>query len=164
MRPVRTAILCLFLIYSAGYAQSAGIKNYKNIVLKDFDDVRYELKSFVDTSQITILSFWASWCEPCRKELVELNRISRELHAQGVSVVTVNIDANKDIIKAQRFLMSHSITINVLHDERSDARTKYGVTSIPRLFLIDRKGIVRADHHGFKDIAEIETEIRKYLR
>lgn len=164
MRPVRMAILCLFLTYSAGYAQNSEKQNYKNIALKDFDDIRHELKSFVDTSQVTILSFWASWCEPCRKELVELNRISRELHAEGVSVVTVNIDANKDIIKAQRFLMSHRITINVLYDELSDARNKYGVTSIPRLLLIDRKGIVRADHHGFKDIAEIETEIRKYLR
>jgi len=164
MRPVGTAILCLFLTYSAGYAQSSGKQNYKNIVLKDFDDVRYELKSFVDTSQVTILSFWASWCEPCRKELVELNRISRALHARGVSVVAVNIDANKDLIKAQRFLTSQSITINVLYDELSNARKKYGVTSIPRMFLIDRKGIVRADHHGFKDIAEIETEIRKYLR
>jgi len=164
MRPVRTAIVWLLLMHSAGYAQSSEKQDYKNIVLKDFDDVRYELKSIVDTSRVTILSFWASWCEPCRKELVELNRIARELHAQGVSVVTVNIDEDKDIIKAQRFLLSHGTTINVLYDRLSVARAQYGVTTIPRMFLIDRKGIVRADHRGFKDVAEIETEIRKYLR
>lgn len=165
MRPnCRIIFGALCVSVCIGYAQTFEKRSYQNIVLKDFDGVRHELKSTVDTSRVTVLSFWASWCEPCKKELVELNRIYRELSAKGLNVVAINIDASKDVIKARRYLINQKITVTVLSDEASVARTKYGVTTIPRLFLIDREGTVRAEHHGFKDISDIENEIRSCLQ
>jgi cytochrome c biogenesis protein CcmG, thiol:disulfide interchange protein DsbE len=155
------ALLCLWTIFARG--QETGKMAYHNIALKDFDGVRYELRDLVTHSRVTVLTFWASWCEPCQKELIELNRIAHTPSARGLSVVAINIDKNKDILAARRFLRARNIHVTVLSDEYAEAQNQYAVKTIPRLFIIDANGIVQGDHHGFKNIGAIEKEITRYF-
>ena len=162
------ANIFVFLISCAvcapcGLAQGNEPKQYHDVILKDLDGVRNRLKDTVDSSRVTVLTFWASYCEPCLKELIELNRLSGDLRDKGLSVVAINIDAWKDVIKARRYLQVHSIHVTVLYDELSIARMSYGVSAIPRLFVIGKDGVIRSEHSGFRDIREIEKELHEYL-
>lgn len=89
---------------------------------------------------IVLLSFWASWCGPCRAELATLSRLQKELAADSVDVVLIALD---DPAKANRFLKKARLDAHSLVDERSAVGKMYGVQSIPRAFVIDRDGMVR---------------------
>src|SRR5262249_45171547 len=57
--------------------------------------------------KVVLLDFWASWCEPCKKELPLLAKMAPRLKEQGVEIVAVNIDEKKD--NAEAFLKEHGL-------------------------------------------------------
>src|SRR5207302_7645992 len=46
--------------------------------------------------KVVLIDFWAQWCEPCKKELPQLEKLAREYAGKGVVVLTVNIDKQRD--------------------------------------------------------------------
>jgi len=156
--------LCSILLFSFLFSQSATDKKYHNIILKDFDGVRCDLSKVVDSSRITVVLFWASWCEPCKKEMTELKATTEKTAMPGLSIVAVNLDANKDIIKARRTIAQLGSGFLQLYDERGEAGRKYNVTAIPRMFIIDGNGRIRFEHQGFNDISTIENELMRLYK
>ena len=83
------------------------------------------------------MTFWASWCGPCRQELPELQKLHAELADQGFELVTINTD--QSAVTGARFLQKYNIDVPVY---RVDRRTQMelGVQSLPTNLLIDREG------------------------
>jgi thioredoxin-related protein len=92
-----------------------------------------------------------------------MNKLYTQYRKKQFAVLAVNTDQRQDVIKAKRFLLKNSITFPSVYDERGDVKTKYQITSIPRLFLFDQKGKLIFEAKGFKDISEIENEIKKLI-
>ena len=85
-----------------------------------------------------LVNLWASWCLPCREEAPALERFYRRQQGNGVTVVGINVQDNRD--DALAFLASHPTTYPQLRsvgDERSDA---FGSTGVPENFLVDPRG------------------------
>jgi peroxiredoxin len=87
-----------------------------------------------------LLDFWAVWCPPCRKSVPALARIAGEFGPHGLAVYAVNQQDSPDAVR--NFLKNGNIDIPVLMDPESVAGNLYGVTSIPKMVLIDRTGTV----------------------
>lgn len=83
-----------------------------------------------------VMSFWASWCSPCRRELPALSTFAKE-HPELV-VLTVNVDRAKPL--AERFLEAVHFDLPVAYDPDAQQLGKMGVVSMPTMFLFDRKG------------------------
>jgi hypothetical protein len=90
----------------------------------------------------------------------ELEIMRKKDFCRNVSVVAVNIDVPRGALKARKLIAENKYGFIIMHDERGEVKDKYSITVIPRAFLIDKKGVIRFDHQGFKDIKEIEKEIQ----
>jgi thiol-disulfide isomerase/thioredoxin len=92
-----------------------------------------------------VLSFWASWCGPCRKELPALVLFAKE-HPE-VEVLTVNVDRDPNAV--ERFLTAVPLELTIALDPQAKALGSYGVTAMPTLFLLDKAGGLAYTQSGF---------------
>jgi peroxiredoxin len=109
--------------------------------------------------KVVLVDFWASWCEPCKKELPLLDKLAPKLHARGIEIVAVNID--DDTKKAADFLASHGLHLTVVADAGKKIVGAWEPPKMPSSFVVDKSGVVRAVHGGFEpgDEAKLEAEL-----
>ncbi len=98
--------------------------------------------------QIVYVDFWASWCGPCRISFPVLNDIRNEFHDQGFEVYAISVDEYEE--DALGFLEELPVAYPVVLDSAGEAPASFGVLGMPTGFLIDRNGVVREVHQGFK--------------
>ncbi len=85
-----------------------------------------------------LLTFFATWCGPCRSEMPSLQVLHDSLHSQGFTVLGVSLDDSA--AKAQRFVQDLGVSFPVLWDESGQASRAYRANSIPLSYLIDPRG------------------------
>ncbi len=132
-----------------------------NIEAETLDGARFSLEDH--RGEVVVLSFWASWCGPCRLELPELNALQGR--RSDVTVVAVNVD--RDRAAAERFLAGLDLSLPVVLDSQSLALGQYGVMSMPTMFLVDPNGTIKFSKTGFsreKGLAELEAAIDAVAR
>ncbi|MDX6514560.1 MAG: cytochrome c biosis protein CcmG, thiol:disulfide interchange protein DsbE [Gaiellaceae bacterium] len=92
-----------------------------------------------------IVNFWATWCEPCKKESVELEQTYRRYRSRGL--VIVGVDTNDLTGDIEAFVRRYGLTYPiVVRGERLSLT--YGLTGVPESFLIDRRGRIVAHVPG----------------
>lgn len=96
------------------------------------------------------VTFWASWCGPCRMEMPVLIRFYRQTHDSGSNfeILAISIDDNRE--DAQDAARAMKIPFPVLLDSGSHLADTYKVEGIPMLFVIDKSGKVSWSHTGFQ--------------
>ena len=113
---------------------------------------------FSDTLKLgkpTVLSFFATWCGPCRVEMPVLDTLSQiyrniNFYLVDVSGLTQGKSKMKeDPEKVKMMVESLGVTLQVLMDKYGKVAEKYGVKSLPRLVVIDAKGTVHYIHDGY---------------
>ena len=111
--------------------------------------------------KVTIIDFWASWCNPCRAENPNVVAIYNEFHSKGLNIISVSLD--KDAKKWKEAIAKDKLTWNQvsnLKDFQDPIAITYGVNAIPCTFILDAKGtIVAKDLRG----AELKAKIASLL-
>jgi peroxiredoxin len=103
--------------------------------------------------KVVVIDFWAQWCEPCKKELPQLDKLAKEF-AGKVVVVAINIDKQRD--NAERLVKQLGISLEVLLDPSGAVAGSYDLPKMPSSFVVDKKGIVRFVHEGFEGAGDVE--------
>lgn len=96
-----------------------------------------------------VVSFWASWCGPCRMELPALARFYRQTHKSDADYEIVSINIDDDRAAAQTAATELKVPFAVLLDPASKTLQTYGAAAIPALFVIDKDGKVLHGQTGF---------------
>lgn len=91
--------------------------------------------------KVIVLDFWASFCGPCRYMAPELSALSARYQAQGLAVVGITTDA-PDVAAGTRDRWE--MRYGVVSDNSGHTHQGYGITALPTIFIIDRRGVVRA--------------------
>jgi len=99
-------------------------------------------------NKVLLITFFATWCPPCRQEIPTLIELQREYGAKGFSVIGLSVDEGGPRIVA-RLVRQEKINYPVLMADRATARAFGGIAGIPTSFLVNRKGHVVKKYPGY---------------
>ena len=168
--------LLLILIVATGMAQPQenGLKtgdeaptfslpnmNLEYVSLRDFSGAKLRKPWKNKTKHVVVISFFATWCKPCMKEIPHLQNVRDSFEGQPVKFFL--IDVGEDQKKVSSFLKNRDISIPVLLDRYQKTAEKYDALTLPRLFVVDKNGIVRKEQKGFANPAQFETELKALI-
>lgn len=133
---------------AAGGAGLAAGELAPDFMLQSLDGMPIRLSDY--RGQTVVLNFWASWCEPCKKEMPEMQHYYEELTADAdVEILAVNLtDQDSGLDKVEAFTQEYGLTFPIPLDKEGQVREIYGVLTIPTTFLIDEKGMLVTQIRG----------------
>ena len=114
--------------------------------------------------KVVILSFWASWCGPCKRELPVLAGVVKRVGQDHLQVIAINFKDDKQpfdyVVKVLK-----DFPIAILRDAHGSTADRYQVHAIPRMIMIDRDGKVAADYTGYdeSEIPALVDQLNKLL-
>ena len=93
--------------------------------------------------RVVLLNIWATWCEPCEKEMPTIESLHRELGPRGLKVVAVSVDdpGTENLIRS--WVRERGLTFEVVHEPSGRIRDAYQTTGVPETFVIGRDGVIR---------------------
>lgn len=97
-----------------------------------------------------ILSFWATWCKPCIRELTNIHDVYEDWQEEtGVKIIAVSIDDARNAMKVAPFVNGQGWDYEIYLDENSEFRRQLNVNNIPHTFLLNGKGEILWQHNGY---------------
>lgn len=135
-----------------------------SITLEDINGDVYRLQDNLGKGPI-IVSFWATWCQPCKQELPKMNDLLETYGEKGLSMIAVSVDDEKTVSKVEPYVKSKGYSFTVLYDTNSETARDYYVYSVPYTLIIDKDGKIAYSHLGYKsgDELEVESKIKELL-
>jgi peroxiredoxin len=132
------------------------------IGLRDLDGRPIRLSAL--RGKVVVVDFWASWCAPCREEMPVLERLYKKYKDDGLVVVGVSVDREKGNVR--KFLKRNPVSFPIVHDSGHQVAGRYEPPRMPSSFIIDKRGVVRHVHAGFRsgDGSQFEREIKALLK
>jgi len=109
---------------------------------------RVELKQF--KGKVIFLTFWATWCGPCKEELPSIEALHRQFKGKDLAVLTISVD-HEGAVPVEKYISKQGYTFYVLTDPKGTLLDLYGVERIPTTVLIDKKGRIIGKAIGPRD-------------
>ena len=112
--------------------------------------------------KVVMVNFWASWCQPCRQEMPDIEKAYETYKDQGLVVLGVNLSEKN--VPIQGFVKQYDLTFPILMDRQgTTAVDLYKVKPIPTTFFVDREGILRTKAEMPLSLANIENIVTPLL-
>ncbi|QBQ54822.1 TlpA family protein disulfide reductase [Nitrosococcus wardiae] len=114
--------------------------------------------------KVIYVDFWASWCPPCVKSFPFLNNLYQHFSDEGLQVLGVNLD--EKLSDAEDFLAKFPTHFDIVIDPDQECAQLFDVQAMPSSFLVDRNGMIRYVHKGFRsgDVEKLRAQIQKLLK
>jgi peroxiredoxin len=160
---MRTGILILLAILITG----CGEKRFQALEAEDFTLAQLNSSETVSLKdyrgEVVYLSFWASWCQPCRQEMPYLAQLWERHKDRGFQVLAINVD--EDIELAREFARQFDLPFPLLRDQERAISALYRVPGFPTHYIVDRSGHIRFSGLGFNlaDVGAVSQEVETLL-
>lgn len=143
-------------------AKPIPVSNDAVLALKDLTGGQQSLAGY--RGRVVVLNFWATWCEPCKKEMPDLAAIQNEYAALGVQVIGAAGDAAEDSAKVLKFIREYKVNFPVWIGASTTDMERFGVgTVLPATVIIDREGKIVWREIGIVKAAQLKAELDKLL-
>jgi peroxiredoxin len=120
-----------------------------DFTLKDVDGKSHSLSEHLGKS-VVVISFWASWCEPCKRELAKLDELYRTRKERGLVVLAISMDEPETQGEARTFVKQRGFTFPVLLDTESSVAARLNPKrSAPFNLIIDKNQQIIWTHEGY---------------
>lgn len=152
------AVFILFPI--ASFSQT-----YNDFTLTDLESNDVSLSDLLKKGPVMI-SFWATWCTPCKEEMKKLQPIYEKYKGEGFTYLAINQDNQKSVSKVKSYINANGYTFPVVFDPDKKVFEAYLGAGIPYSLLISPQKKIFAKHLGYVtgDEHKIEEEIQEVLK
>lgn len=148
--------LCLSLIAFGLQAQN---KMLPSANVKTLQGQTMNVQELGKSGKITVVSFWATWCSPCKKELDAIKDYYEEWQEKyGVELVAVSVDDARTAAKIPAMIEEKGWTYRVLIDSNKEFQQTANIASVPHTLLLDTAGNIVFEHTGYAPGDELELE------
>jgi peroxiredoxin len=159
------AAVGVLLISSLAFGQTIKSKIAPDFTLKDIDGKKVTLSENYGDGPVYI-SFWATWCKPCREELKIIQQLYEKYAESGFRVFAINTEGPKSSGKIKSFVKSNGWTFDILMDSDGEVfRRKYKGFAQPYTVMTDSQGNIIFTSIGFKpgDEKHVEDLILRHV-
>ena len=126
-------------------------------MLKDLDNNKRDIYEFLEDGPL-IINFWFLACEPCKKEMVYLDKYNQKYSKYGFKILSVNTDNSRTFSRVKPFVNSKKYSFTVLSDPKSLFFRKVGGLVCPYTIVVDEKGEIINSHMGYNPGDELKLE------
>ncbi|MBT3479542.1 MAG: TlpA family protein disulfide reductase [Candidatus Marinimicrobia bacterium] len=142
-----------------------GQSKVPNIKLKKLNGKSVMLQDYLKSGPV-LINFWATWCAPCKKEMVYLDQFEKKYTKNGFSILAVSTDSQKSLSQVRSYIRSKKYTFEVFQDPNSQIFKKLNGNLMPTNILISKEGQILWQHYGYLpgDETQLEKEIRSALK
>jgi peroxiredoxin len=134
-------------------------KSVPDVQVENLEGKKVNLQDYVGKGDLTILSFWATWCKPCKTELDAINAIYEEWQEKfGVELVAVSIDNTRTSRRVIPMVEQKGWPYTILTDTNQNVQRALNFRSIPQTFLVNGEGKIIYSHSGYTPGSEFELE------
>ena len=146
-------ILMIAMMVVAAVALHAQVPSLQ---LKDINGKTVNTVNIIkNNGKPVIISFWATWCKPCLRELKAIHEVYADWQDEtGVKMIIVSIDQTQDANKVKPLVDGNGWEYEVLLDPNSDFKRAMNVQNVPHVFVLDGKGKIVYNHAGYVDGGE----------
>ena len=155
------SFIAIALFTSISFAQTRALPNK---VVKTLDGNNFNITELENNGAPIVISFWATWCKPCKKELNNIAEVYMDWQEKtGVKLVAISIDDTRSMAKVAPYVNASDWEYEVYLDPNGDLKRAMGVSTVPHTFLLNEKNQIVWQHKGYVDGDEIELlkEIKK---
>lgn len=132
------------------------------LALKDLTGADQSLTGY--RGRVVVLNFWATWCEPCKKEMPDLSAIQNEYAALGVQVIGAAGDEAADSARVLKFVRDFKVNFPVWVGATTDDMKRFGVGEVlPATVIIDKTGKIVWREIGIIKPVDLRKELDKLL-
>ena len=124
-----------------------------DFTLTDLSGKKVTLSSFKNKKGV-VLSFWATWCPYCVREIPKLKELHSKFSNRGLEIISINIAANDPISRVMEFEKRQKIPYSVLYDKDQTVSRIYAVSGIPVTLIIDPEGLIIFRGYGLPEDTE----------
>lgn len=136
-------------------ATTVAFAQLPSVTLKSMDGKEVNTATLNNGGKPFIISFFATWCKPCNRELDAINEVYPDWQEEtGVKVIAISIDQAQNINKVKPLVDGKGWEYEVLLDPNSDFRRAMGVNLIPHVFIIDGNGKIVESRSGYTEGGE----------
>jgi len=153
-------LLCLGYYAVNAQVSDTRLKSMDNKTVSSSDIFRNEGKPIV-------ISFWATWCKPCIKELEAISEVYDEwIEETGVKLVAVSIDDSRSAAKVPSLVAGKDWPFEVFIDSNEEFKRAVNVTSVPFTIILNGLGEIVWRHAGYAPGGEEEVieEVKKLIK
>jgi peroxiredoxin len=134
-------------------------KKFPSANIKTLDGKTVNVQDFIGKGKPVIVSFWASWCSPCKRELDAMTEIYPQWkNTYGVELLAISIDDSRGLAKVPGIVNSKGWPFTVLADTNQELQQALSFQSIPETILLDGEGNIVYTHSGYNSGDEFELE------
>jgi peroxiredoxin len=134
-------------------------KNAPAFTLDSLEGRKISLAEFHGKKKV-VISYWASWCGPCKVELPELKRFYEKYHKDDSEFEILAISIDDDRESAESFANKAKIPFPILLDLNHEAADAYSVEAIPAMFIVDKQGVVSYATTGLEQSMEVQLAMQ----
>nr|MBF0223210.1 TlpA family protein disulfide reductase [Desulfobulbaceae bacterium] len=157
---LRVFLLVFLMVLASNMVAQAATK-VPDFILRSVPDKK-EINIKDHRGKVVLITFWATWCGPCVKEIPSLNSLQEVYGPQGFSVLGISMDQGGVRI-VENMMKKTSINYPIVMDNQKVSKSFGGIFGIPTSFLIDRSGNIVKRYTGWVSHDVLETDIKKVV-
>jgi cytochrome c biogenesis protein CcmG/thiol:disulfide interchange protein DsbE len=146
---ILTGLLFLSLSLAEEAEEEKELARVPDFQLKDLEGQRVALDDLLGKGPI-LISFWATWCKPCIKEMPHLHELYHRYKEHGFLVVAISEDSPRSLSKVKSFIAGKKYDFLVLLDENNAVQRKFNFRALPYTLLLDEEGRMVYSRLGYR--------------